>query len=109
MGRLIAFAAKSYNRGLGVDESTAVLLERIGGKWNWTVSGEGNVYIVTPSSSRVFPKYQDGLRLTYGPINVYRIAPGAVNVVDVLAGSASYQVKVSRGTVYTTDNGRSLY
>ncbi len=31
MGRLIAFSAKSQTRGLGVDESTAVLIERSGG------------------------------------------------------------------------------
>ena len=109
MGRLIAFAAKTNMRGLGVDEETAVLIERSGNTWKWSTYGTGSVYIVTPSSNNVRPKYQDILRLTYGPMNVYRIGPGSRNQTDVLSGGPSYRIWVTTGTVYTTENGGSLY
>ena len=109
MGRLIAFAAKSHNNGLGVDEDTAVLIEKVNGKWSWTVAGDGHVFLVLPSSSRVRPKYEDGLRLSYGPMNVYRLDVGTVNIKEVLQGAATYHVSVSKGTVYTSENGGSLY
>lgn len=109
MGRLIAFATKSYSQGLGVDESTAVLIERIDGKWRWTVAGDGHVYLVLPSSPWARPKYEDGLRLTSGPVAIYRLNTGMVSVKDVLHGTATYHLMVSKGTVYTTENGGSLY
>lgn len=109
MGRLIVFAAKSHNNGLGVDEDTAVLIEKVGSKWSWTVAGDGHVYLVLPSSSLVRPKFEDGSRLTYGPLDIYRLDAGTVNVKDVLQGAATYHLMVSKGTVYTTENGGSLY
>ena len=109
MGRLIAFAAKTNMRGLGVDEETAVLIERSGNTWKWSTYGTGSVYIVTPSSNNVRPKYQDILRLTYGPMNVYRIGPGSRNLTDVFGSGPSYRIWVTTGTVYTTENGGSLY
>ena len=109
MGRLVAFAAKSNMRGLGVDEETAVLIERVGNNWKWSTYGTGSVYIVTPSSTSVRPKYQDNLRLTYGPMNVYRLGPGTRNLTDVLSSGPSYRIWVTTGTVYTTENGGSLY
>lgn len=108
MGRLIAFAAKSNTRGLGVDESTAILIERAGNDWKWSVYGEGSAYIVTPSTSAA-PRYTDHLRLSTSTQLVYKLNVGAHQLSSVLSGPASYRIFVSRGTVYTTENGGSLY
>ncbi len=86
-----------------------MLIEKINGKWSWTIAGDGHVYLVLPSTSRVRPKFEGGLRLTYGPMDVYRLDVGTVNVKDALQSSATYHVTVSKGTVYTTENGGSLY
>jgi len=107
MGRLVAFVARSGSRGLGVDESTALLISSVGNEWKWTVFGEGNVYLVSAANSKDVPKYQDGGRLTYGPLNVTRIRARTTQA-DALA-SASYRIFVSQGTIYTTENGGGLY
>jgi hypothetical protein len=109
MGRLAAFAARSGTRGLGVDESTALLISSVGNEWKWTVFGEGNVYLVSAANSRVAPKYQDGGRLTYGPLNVTRIASGTTTTQAAALASPSYRIFVSQGTIYTTENGGGLY
>jgi len=109
MGRLATFAAKSGKRGLGIDESTALLIERVGSNWNWSVFGEGYAYVVAPSSPSVRPRYTDGGRLTYGPLNIYRIAPGASASLQSWLQTPSYRIWVNHGTIYTTDNGGSLY
>ncbi len=109
MGRLIAFAGKSHNNGLGVDEDTALFIEKKDGKWSWTVAGDGHVYLVSTSYSRTRPRFEDGSRLTFGPVDIYRLGTGTVFVKDVFQGSATYRVLVSKGTVYTTENGGSLY
>ena len=109
MGRLVAFAARSCTSGLGIDEETAVLMERVGNAWKWSVYGSGSAYVVTPSSNSVKPRLQDNNRLTFGPMNVYRLGPGSRNLTDVLNGSPSYRIWVTTGTVYTTENGGSLY
>ncbi len=108
MGRLVAFAAKSNTRGLGVDESTAVLIERVNGAWQWSVYGEGSAYIVTPAP-RSAVTYSDHLRLSTGAQLVYKLNVGVHPLSTVLSGPSSYRVWVSRGTVYTTDNGGGLY
>ena len=109
MGRLATFAAKSGKRGLGIDESTALLIERVGNNWNWSVFGEGYAYVVAPSSASVRPRYTDGGRLTYGPLNIYRIAPGASASLQSWLQAPSYRIWVNNGTVYTTENSGSLY
>jgi beta-aspartyl-peptidase (threonine type) len=109
MGRLVAFAARSYTSGLGIDEETAVLMERVGNAWKWSVFGSGSAYLVTPSSNGVKPRLQDNNRMTFGPMSVYRLGPGSRNVNDILNGAPSYQITVTAGTVYTTENGGSLY
>ncbi|MFN6400384.1 MAG: hypothetical protein ACK449_10850 [Planctomycetota bacterium] len=109
MGRLTAFMASNGHRGLGVDESTALLISSVGNDWKWTVFGEGNVYLVSPTSNKVAPKYQDGGRLTYNPLNVTRIAAGTTTTQAAALASPSYKIFVSQGTIYTTENSGSLY
>ena len=109
MGRLAAFAARTATRGLGVDESTALLISSVGNEWKWTVFGEGNAYLVSAANSRVAPKYQDGGRLTYGPLNVTRIASGTTTSQAAALASPSYRIFVSQGTIYTTENAGGLY
>jgi cyanophycinase len=109
MGRLTAFMARNGHRGLGVDDSTALLISSVGNEWKWTVFGEGNVYLVSPSSNKVTPKYQDGGRLTYNPLNVTRIAAGTTTTQAAALASPTYKIFVSQGTIYTTENGGSLY
>jgi cyanophycinase-like exopeptidase len=101
--------ARNGHRGLGVDESTALLISSVGNDWKWTVFGEGNVYLVSPTSNKVAPKYQDGGRLTYNPLNVTRIAAGTTTTQAAALASPSYKIFVSQGTIYTTENGGSLY
>lgn len=59
----------------------------------------GSAYLVTPSSNSVKPRLQDNCRLTFGPMNVYRLGPGSSrNLSDVLIGSPSYRIRVAHGT-----------
>ncbi len=109
MGRLAAFAARTGTRGLGVDESTALLISGVGNERKWTVFGQGNVYFVSAANSRVAPQYQDGGRLTYGPLNVTRIASGTTTSHAAALASPSYRIFVSQGTIYSTENGGGLY
>jgi beta-aspartyl-peptidase (threonine type) len=117
MGRLATFMTKAASRpmmGVGVDEDTGLLIEKAaGGDWLWSVYGLGNVYVVTPSSASVMPSYQSQGRLTYGPLNVLRLDPSGADGAQLLSSiktqSPTYRVNVSAGSVYTTENGGSLY
>jgi cyanophycinase-like exopeptidase len=101
--------ARNGHRGLGVDESTALLITSVGNEWKWTVFGEGNVYLVSPSTNKVSPRYQDGGRLSYSPLNVTRIATGTTTTLAAALAAPSYRIFVSQGTIFTTENGGSLY
>ncbi|MFM8250642.1 MAG: cyanophycinase [Planctomycetota bacterium] len=117
MGRLATFMTKLTSptrMGVGVDEDTGLLIEKAaGGDWSWSVYGLGSVYVVTPSSSQVVPIYQDSGRLTYGPLNVVKLpstgAAGALNRSTITSMAPSYRINVKTGSVYTTENGGSLY
>ena len=109
MGRLAAFAARSKTRGLGVDESTALLISPSASNWTWTVYGEGNVYLVSPSSNKVVPKFQDGDRLSYSPLNVTVLKSGTTTTQAAAAANPTYRITVNQGAIYTTENGGSLY
>lgn len=109
MGRLVTFVTRSGTRGLGVDESTGLLISSVRNEWKWTVFGEGNIYLVSAANSKDVPKYQDGGRLTYGPLNVTRIRAGATTTQAAALASPSYRIFVSQGSLYTTENGGRLY
>ncbi len=109
MGRLATFAARSGLKGLGVDQSTALLIQRVGNEWKWTVFGDGDVYLVSAATNKVVPKYQDGDRLTFSPLQVTRIAAGTTTTFAAALASPSYRITISKGTIYTTENGGSLY
>jgi cyanophycinase len=117
MGRLATFMTKFASptaTGVGIDEDTGLLIEKVaGGDWKWSVYGLGSVYVVTPSSSSVIPIYRDSGRLSYGPLNVVKLEStgdaGALNRSTIRTMAPSYRINVSAGSVYTTENGGSLY
>ncbi|MEK0426304.1 MAG: hypothetical protein RJB11_2395 [Planctomycetota bacterium] len=47
--------------------------------------------------------------LSYSPLNVTRIASGTTTTQAAALASPSYRIFVSQGTIYTTENGGSLY
>jgi cyanophycinase len=112
LGRLITFTARagspSFN-GLGVDQDTSLLIEKNGSDWIWTVAGEGSVYFVSPETGVTRPKYQDHQRLTYA-VNALRLDAGtSQKVSDIRQAAPTYQVVVSKGTVFSIGNGGQLY
>lgn len=117
MGRLATFMTRLGSpsaMGVGVDEDTGLLIEKAtSGDWTWSVYGLGSVYVVTPSSSSVVPLYQDSGRLTYGPLNVVKLpstgAAGALTRSTITSMAPSYRINVTAGSVYTSENGSSLY
>lgn len=121
MGRLATFAARSKLRGLGVDEETALLIEKTAGGWNWTVyadpdEGEeySQAYLVMPETNSTTARYEDHGRLTFGPLNVYRLSGSLEGTTygtpaEIVGGGPSYRIWVSKGTIYTTENDGSLY
>lgn len=116
MGRLAAFVTKPRGPalyGLAAEVSTAVLIQPAGDDWLWSVFGEGAVYFVDPGTGANDARYVDGGRLSYGPVGVHKLAatgfPGG-QMLSVLKGAVpSYQFQVSAGTIFTTQNGGSLY
>jgi cyanophycinase-like exopeptidase len=116
MGRLVTFASHQSSaplNGLGIDDSTALLIEASGNTWLWSVYGESHVYLVTPGGTSVKASYQDNQRLTYGPINVYRLDPsgaaGRRTIASIKQSAPTYHIRVQTGTIFTTENGGLLY
>lgn len=116
MGRLLAFATKPRPTtlfGLGVEESSAVLVESAGNDWLWSVYGEGSAYFVAPGVGAAAARYTDGGRLTYGPVAVHKLEPTGAAGVRLLsaikAATPSYHVQSYAGIAFSTDNGGSMY
>jgi cyanophycinase-like exopeptidase len=117
MGRAIAFAARSNTRVLAVDSETALLIRRSGFlDWNWSVYGNGHVYVVgqsRPDLRGLTGSIDAAGRLSTGVLSVVRLDPlgaaGATTRTKIFYAAATYHIRVSRGTVYSTDNGGSLY
>lgn len=117
MARMITFAARSKTIGLGVDEDTALLIEKSGQDWLWSVYGDGNVYVVGQSSGGslqpVSSTLTDNGRLQTSTLSIIRLpatgAAGAMLESAILALPATYHIKVSAGTAYSTDNAGLLY
>ena len=106
--------------GLGVDEDAAILIEKSGASWSWTVYAtedpdpdrvDRNVYLVLPHAGARLG-YDDHGRLTFGPLDVYLLKGGqttAVKFADLTRGKPTYQLNVFAGTLFTTDNDGDLY
>jgi cyanophycinase len=117
MARMITFAARSKTIGVGVDQDTALLIEKSGNDWLWSVYGDGNVYVVGQSSGGslqpVSSTLADNGRLTTNTLSVIRLPAtgiaGAMLQSAIFAMPATYHIKVSAGTAWTADNGGSLY
>jgi cyanophycinase len=115
MGRLLAFVTKPRAAtplfGLGVEESSAVLVQAAGNDWLWSVYGEGSAYLVAPGTAAA--RYTDGGRLTYGPVAVHKLEPtgaaGAQLLSAIKAAPASYHVQSYAGIAFSPDNNGSMY
>lgn len=118
MGRLITFAARSRTIGIGVDEETSLLVEPAGrNDWRWSVYGEDSVYLVGQMPSRGLRAlnawFLQDSRLTTGELSVIRLdagrTAGGLLRSNVFTLAADDRIKVITGTVFTLNNGGSLY
>ncbi|MCY2996411.1 MAG: cyanophycinase [Planctomycetota bacterium] len=115
MGRLAAFVARAKldgliagtPYGLGVDGDAAVLIEKQGAAWNWSVYGTGHAYLI---HSNAAPAYDQRGRLVFSPINEFCLQPGQIYRFPHFTQGTPYVVlHVTGGTCYTTEHNGEMY
>lgn len=111
MGRLLAFMARIVGsgskrvKGVGIDEQTAVLLERDG---HAKVVGRGAAYFLESSA----PPTEFGHRkpLTFTGISVQKVTPGGDFDLRSWTGpSIHYRLDVESGAIHSTQSGGAVY
>jgi cyanophycinase len=118
MGRLATFLArlnqpdgdfvlalKPRNRGIGVEERAAVLLEPDGSA---RIIGRGGAYFIDTrgASGVVTPDAP----LTFGPYAVEKVTPGhTFNLKTWTGESTTYQLSVKNGQIKSTQHGGVIY
>lgn len=115
MGRLLVFLARlnqpdgvpstRKNRGIGVDERAAVLLEPDG---RAHVIGNGPAYFI--DCTRADGLIQPGKPLTFGPFEIQKVAPGGNFYIKSWAGEAiTYRLSFENGRIRSTQNANEIY
>ena len=112
MGRLLVFMARVLDstslgsvKGIGVDEQTALLMEPDG---KGIVVGRGAVYFLASDAKATVLK--EGIPLSTLPISVKKVATGGKFDVRQLQGdSEDYQLRVSAGTIISTQRNGAIY
>ena len=114
MGRLLVFLARlneagkadsQHVRGIGVQERAAVLLEPDG---KAHVVGYGPAYFI--EADRASGVLQKAKPLSFGPLVVQKVAPGADFYIKSWAGDAiSYKLTVEAGKIHSTQTANEIY
>lgn len=118
MGRLLVFLARlnaadgkavasddQHVRGIGVEERAAVLLEPDG---EARVVGYGHAYFVDAAEAKGV--LQHGKPLTFGPVEVQKVAPGGTFYLNSWAGDAiTYKLSVENGRIHSTQTANYIY
>lgn len=100
MGRLVAFTARLEGaRGVGVDESTALLVEPDGSSH---LVGQGSAYLVKPEGP---PQVcEPGQPLTYRSLGVHRVDPGQrFDLASWEGDGVALKLTVEHGRLTTTE------
>lgn len=112
MGRLIVFLARiirdgweSEAKGIGVDERTAVLVDRNGAA---RVAGHGNAYFVRLTEK---PEVcEPGQPLSVRQVRVERVSPGGVFDIKTWRGAGDgYTISVRAGALQSSLPGGAVY
>jgi cyanophycinase len=112
MGRLLVFMARVLEsgalksiQGIGVDEETALLMEPDG---NGVVAGRGAVYFLASDAKATVLK--EGVPLSTLPFSVKKVSTGGKFDVHSWHGdSEDYQLRVSAGTIISTQPNGAIY
>jgi cyanophycinase len=119
MGRLLVFLARLKEpdgkpvpptapviRGIGIDERAAVLVES-DGEASVVGQGAGAWFIDAKHASGVMKKAKP---LTFGPFDVYKVAPGlSFNLATWTGDATTYQLAVKAGSVHSSQSGEAIY
>lgn len=112
MGRLIVFLARIIRdgweneaKGIGVDERTAVLVDKDG---NARVTGHGNAYFVRLTGK---PEVcEPGQPLSVRQVQVEKVTPGGVFYLkDWRGGGSQYSISVRAGVLQSSLPGGAVY
>jgi len=117
----VAFTALNLPTiGLGIDGSTALLIEPTHGEpthgeptqgdWLWTIYGKGCAYLVEPSHTLFRDRRDERLSSDFGRIHLIRVANGCSQRFSSLRQSMpSHRLFFSKNTLFSPDNQGNLY
>ncbi len=111
MGRLVAFtSSQPFLMGLGIDSSTAVLIEKEIDDWKWSVHGAGSVFVIESPRNQFSNQLHPLALRPRERINVIQLKAGqSLSLSAILQSPLSHRVFLSKNTVFTPDYSGKIY